>query len=57
MQQNIVQAKCKEQGYTRVSKCSDTGVDQAIIGRGRNGAIRYRWADVEAWLASRPQVE
>jgi hypothetical protein len=28
-----------------------------VLGRGRNGAIRYRWADIEAWLASLPQVD
>jgi hypothetical protein len=33
------------------------GIRPVVLGRGRNGAIRYRWADVEAWLASLPQVD
>jgi hypothetical protein len=35
----------------------EAGIRPVVLGRGRNGAIRYRWADVEAWLASLPQVE
>lgn len=26
------------------------GVQPVAIGRGRNGAIRYRWRDVQVWL-------
>ena len=35
----------------------DAGVRPVSLGRGRNGAIRYRWRDIEAWLASRASVE
>ena len=30
----------------------EAGVQPLAIGRGRNGAIRYRWRDVEVWLES-----
>ena len=32
-------------------------VNPVVLGRGRNGAIRYRWRDVEAWLDSLDTVE
>ena len=35
----------------------EAGVRPVVVGRGRNGAIRYRWSDIEAWLASLEQVE
>jgi hypothetical protein len=35
----------------------DAGIHPIVFGRGRNGAIRYRWREVEAWLASRASVE
>ena len=31
---------------------SEAGVRPVVIGRGRNGAIRYRWCDIKQWLAS-----
>ena len=31
----------------------DAGVRPVVLGRGRNGAIRYRWRDIEQWLESR----
>ena len=30
----------------------DAGVRPVVLGRGRNGAIRYRWCEIEQWLAS-----
>jgi transposase-like protein len=30
----------------------EAGVRPIAIGRGVNGAIRYRWSDVQAWLDS-----
>ena len=33
------------------------GIRPVALGRGRNGAIRYRWSDVERWLATREYVE
>lgn len=35
----------------------DANINPVVLGRGRNGAIRYRWRDVEAWLDSRETVE
>jgi hypothetical protein len=35
----------------------EAGIHPVVLGRGRNGAIRYRWADVESWLTSLPQVD
>ena len=32
-------------------------INPVVLGRGRNGAIRYRWSDVEAWLDSLETVE
>lgn len=31
----------------------DAGIRPIVLGRGRNGAIRYRWCDIQRWLASR----
>jgi hypothetical protein len=31
----------------------EAGIRPIVIGRGRNGAIRYRWCDIQRWLASR----
>lgn len=28
----------------------EAGVQPVAIGRGRNGAIRYRWRDVQTWM-------
>ena len=35
----------------------EAGIHPIVLGQGRNGAIRYRWREVEAWLASRASVE
>jgi len=35
----------------------DAGIRPISLGRGAKGAIRYRWSEVEAWLASRQHVE
>ena len=35
----------------------EAGIHPIVLGRGRNGAVRYRWQEVEAWLASRASVE
>jgi hypothetical protein len=35
----------------------EASINPVVLGRGRNGAIRYRWRDVEAWLDSRDTVE
>ena len=34
----------------------EAGVRPVSMGCGRNGAIRYRWEDVKAWLDSREHV-
>ncbi len=31
----------------------EAGIRPIVLGRGRNGAIRYRWRDVQEWVASR----
>jgi len=36
---------------------SDAGIKPVVMGRGRNGAIRYRWRDIEGWLESLDTVE
>jgi phage terminase Nu1 subunit (DNA packaging protein) len=36
---------------------SEAGVRPVALGRGRNGAIRYRWSDVQNWLRSREYVQ
>lgn len=35
----------------------DAGINPIAFGRGCNGAIRYRWRDIEAWLDSLETVE
>jgi hypothetical protein len=35
----------------------EEGIRPIVLGRGRNGAIRYRWRDVDEWLESREYVE
>jgi len=32
------------------------GIRPIALGRGRNGAIRYKWQDVELWLKTREHV-
>ncbi len=33
------------------------GIKPIALGRGRNGAIRYRWREVEDWLNTRETVD
>ena len=35
----------------------EAGIKPIAIGNGRNGAIRYRWRDVNEWLESLKYVE
>jgi hypothetical protein len=35
----------------------EAGIRPIAIGRGRKGAIRYRWSDVRDWLESRAYVD
>jgi len=35
----------------------EAGIQPIAINDQKNGAIRYRWADIEAWLASREYVD
>jgi hypothetical protein len=35
----------------------DAGIRPIILGRGRNGAIRYRWREINEWLKSREDAE
>ncbi|MCX6072005.1 MAG: helix-turn-helix domain-containing protein [Chloroflexi bacterium] len=35
----------------------EAGIMPVAIGRGRNGAIRYRWPDIRSWLEAREQVQ
>jgi len=35
----------------------EAGIHPIALGRGRNGAIRYRWHDVKDWLDSRDYVQ
>jgi len=35
----------------------DASIQPIALGRGRNGAIRYHWNEVEAWLASLERVD
>lgn len=35
----------------------NAGIHPIAIGRGRNGAIRYRWRDVEDWLDTREYIQ
>lgn len=30
----------------------EAGIDPVVIGRGRNGAVRYFWSDVQRWVDS-----
>ena len=36
---------------------SRAGIRPISLGRGCNGAIRYRWRDVQSWLESRQYVK
>jgi len=33
------------------------GIRPIALGKGRNGAIRYKWRDIELWLKTRDHVE
>lgn len=35
----------------------EAGIRPIAFGRGRNGAIRYKWRDVQDWITSREHVE
>jgi hypothetical protein len=35
----------------------EAGIKPIALGQGRNGAIRYRWRDVNEWLESLKYVE
>lgn len=35
----------------------EAGIQPIAISDQKNGAIRYRWSDIEAWLASREYVD
>ena len=35
----------------------EAGIRPIAIGRGRKGAIRYRWPDVRDWIESRSYVD
>ena len=35
----------------------NAGIRPIAIGRGRNGAIRYRWHEVQGWLDSLSHVD
>lgn len=35
----------------------EAGIRPIAIGRGRKGAIRYRWSDVRDWIESRSYVD
>ncbi len=31
----------------------EAGIRPIVLGRGRNGAIRYRWSDIQDWLEAK----
>ena len=33
------------------------GIRPIVLGRGRNGAIRYRWCDIQDWLEAKEYTE
>ncbi|MHC4173383.1 MAG: hypothetical protein ACYST5_10640 [Planctomycetota bacterium] len=35
----------------------EAGIRPIVIGRGRNGAIRYRWCDIQDWLEAKEYTE
>jgi hypothetical protein len=35
----------------------ESGIQPVVIGRGRTGAIRYRWRDIENWFNSLETVD
>lgn len=32
------------------------GIRPVVLGKGRNGAIRYRWRDIQEWIESRERT-
>jgi hypothetical protein len=36
---------------------TEAGIRPLVMGRGKNGAIRYRWKDISDWLNSRDYAE
>ncbi len=36
---------------------NEAGIKPIVLGRGRNGAIRYRWEDIDSWLESRQYID
>ncbi len=36
---------------------AEAGISPIAVSREKNAAIRYRWSDVEGWLASREYVD
>ena len=35
----------------------EAGIRPIVLGRGRNGAIRYRWCDIQDWLEAKEYTE
>ena len=35
----------------------EAGIKPIAMGRGKNGAIRYKWKDIESWIDSQDYVE
>ena len=35
----------------------EAGIRPIVLGPGRNGAIRYRWCDIQDWLDSKDYTE
>ena len=35
----------------------EAGIRPIVLGRGRNGAIRYRWCDIQEWLEAKEYTE
>jgi len=35
----------------------EAGIRPIVFGRGRNGAIRYKWCDVQDWVESRTYAD
>jgi hypothetical protein len=35
----------------------EAGIRPIVLGRGRNGAIRYRWRDIQCWLEAKEQAD
>ena len=35
----------------------DAGIHPIALGRGPNGAIRYKWPDIQDWLQSKEHID